>query len=127
MLTVYVHPNNLEAFRKRLTLSPSELNPFEWSILCQGYNLVGDPGISETKETGKFVLPGGAVVTREKVRVASRWVTYGPEDLEFLLWAGIVKPEVDYPVISVDWDKAYRDLYEFRMVEELTGWQVRND
>lgn len=57
----------------------------------------GESFVERSQETGKFILPGGRVVSADQVNVVSGFITYGPEDLSWLLYAGIVSPEVFYP------------------------------
>jgi len=57
----------------------------------------GESFVERSQKTGKFILPGGRVVSADQVNVVNGFITYGPEDLSWLLYAGIVSPEVFYP------------------------------
>ncbi len=52
--------------------------------------------------TGRYVLPNGLDVNRQDVRVERGFVKYGPEDLDYLLYAGIVTYHVGPRVILFD-------------------------
>lgn len=95
---IYIHPDNVEAFRNGLwklktrvaenmhaTLNP-ELIPIE-IVPCEF--------VPKGEKTGLYILPGGKKVERDKVRVVERFVTYGPEDLRYLIYSGKVTEEVE--------------------------------
>lgn len=109
--TIVVHPDNLEltrnSFRKcKEFVSEIEgvicIRPTKSSLDLALIRFHGESSMERTKETGKFVLPGGRVVPAEKVSVVKGFITYGPEDLSWLLYAGIVTPEVIYPSYMIN-------------------------
>ncbi|MAT51423.1 MAG: hypothetical protein CMK32_09605 [Porticoccaceae bacterium] len=69
--------------------------------------------IPEKKPTGWFILPDGRKVNRHgwithdtrvrltyhytRVVLKTRWVTYGPEDIDYLVYAGLIKEEFAAP------------------------------
>jgi len=89
MKTIITHPNNVKFLREQL----------EGGSLFEGQPLFGipiqtNPFIKETRLTGNYILPNGDVVEPfSEWKIETRFIDYGPEDLDYLLKAGIVKPE----------------------------------
>lgn len=49
--------------------------------------------IPEFNDKLKYRLPDKDLVEREKIRINNRFISYGPEDLDWLLYSGLVKVE----------------------------------
>ena len=63
-------------------------------MTCFGFETVASDLIPSNGETGRYILPCGKVVVPEDVKVTTRFVEYGPEDIEWLLYAGIIEKEI---------------------------------
>lgn len=102
---LYVHPDNVEAMRKGLrSLKVQvawnmhiEFNPEYIHVEIIPWDVVpkGEP-------TGLYVLPNGAKVEREDIRIVERFVTYGSEDLRYLLYSGKVKVDIQIAAYVID-------------------------
>lgn len=76
------HPDNLEALMRKM-------HPLERMSL-DAYKPRTDPYLERDKPSGKFRLPDGRVVERDQIVIKERFVTYGPEDFDWLVYAGII-------------------------------------
>lgn len=56
-------------------------------------DIVADPYMPKDVPTGKYIDQQGNVMAKDEIRVSDRFVEYGPEDLELLLFLGLLKPE----------------------------------
>lgn len=54
------------------------------------------------KPTGKYRLPNGKSVAKEQVVVKERFIEYGPEDVDWLLYAGVITEEREMVFYVVD-------------------------
>jgi hypothetical protein len=52
-----------------------------------------DPAIPINEATDRYILSDKSVVLKNDVRVNDKFVEYGPEDIDYLLYAGIIKLE----------------------------------
>lgn len=100
-MDIFVHPDNLELLKKHIEAgkydSPSNrlsMDPFSFTVRT-------NPHIDRTEPTGRFILPSGEVVDRHNVIVKGRFVTYGPEDIECLLFAGVIREEHAIKVVMI--------------------------
>lgn len=96
-MKIYCHPVNAHKLREQIERDRRHMGLRSFAAIPSwtffGMEIVEDPSIPIDRPTGKYVLPGGEVVDREHVRVKTRWVSYGPEDLDWLIYAGLVKDE----------------------------------
>lgn len=86
---LYTHPSNLEEVKK-VAQGMERRDPTGFLDMVFGVEVRTSPWLPKSRKTGKYVLPDGSVVDAEDVRVDGRFVEYGPEDLEVLLFFGIV-------------------------------------
>lgn len=98
-MDIFVHPDNLEAVKKRLNAGEFDGRVDRWSMVPPSFTLRADPHIERTKPSGKFILPSGEVVERHNVVVEDRFVTYGPEDVDWLVMAGVLRHEMTINVV----------------------------
>lgn len=78
------HPDNLQHVKRILGHTRYR---FAWPPIKTS------PYMERDKPTGRYILRGGVVVDRAQVRVVSPFVEYGPEDVEYLVLAGVIKEE----------------------------------
>lgn len=88
MTVVITHPDNLDALKRDVDAGKYDNDQFMPSIEVRT-NLRMD----RDKPTGRFILPSGETVERDEVRVEERFVVFGPEDVECLLFAGVIREE----------------------------------
>lgn len=98
-MDIYIHPANLKAVKERLNAGEFDRRNDVFGGIFMDFRIHSDPNIEQFKETGRFILPGGEVVDRNMVRVADRFVIYGPEDVEWLLMAGAIRHELEINVV----------------------------
>jgi hypothetical protein len=95
--TIIAHPDNINLLRQR-----AEQGEFDGRDAFPSFRLVGDRNVPRDKPSGRYVLPGGQTVPKDQIRLRSRFVEYGPEDLGYLLLAGIVREERETVFYMVD-------------------------
>lgn len=47
------------------------------------------------KATGKVILPDGTKQSKSEFRMSERFIDYGPEDVQLLLWCGVIREELE--------------------------------
>lgn len=100
-MRVYVtHPDNAKWLRKELhkifetEKKPFDINnPFAIDVSYPPFQIRESAYLNRDTLTGRYILPTGEVVEKENIRIVSRFHEYGPEDLELLLFAGLVQEE----------------------------------
>ncbi len=91
MKRIFCHPENWRAVRSAFK---HELNGF-------GIEIHTNPFMEKTKPTGKYVI-GGKVFEKSEIRVKHKFIEYGPEDLDWLLYAGIATEDREMLFYVVD-------------------------
>lgn len=102
---VYVHPDNVEAFRKgmrRLKARVAQNMHIEINPEYIPIEIVPCDIIPKGEPTGLFVLPNGDKVDRKLIHIVEGFVTYGPEDLRYLLYSGKVKVDIQIAAYVID-------------------------
>lgn len=102
---LYVHPDNVEAMRKGLRSIKAQV---AWNMHVEfnpeyiPIEFVPCEFVPKGEPTGLFVLPNGDKVDRKLIRIVERFVTYGPEDLRYLLYSGKVKVDTQIAAYVID-------------------------
>lgn len=102
---LYVHPDNVEAMRKglhRLKARVTENVHIEFNPEYIPIEIVPCDLVPNGEPTGLYILPNGAKVKQEHIRIVERFVTYGPEDLRFLLYSGKVKQDIQIAAYLIE-------------------------
>ena len=97
MKTIWTHPDNAEILGQRFFKediesrgTPSPFLPFRFD-----WHIKTNPHLERQRHSGKYILGDGRVVAKEDVRLVSRFVSYGPEDIHFLLYAGLIHEHME--------------------------------
>ena len=88
--TIITHPANLAALRAAVDRGEHDppRDPFPM------FELRTNPHMERDKPTGRYYIEGaGWPLPPEEIEIDCGFYTYGPEDLEFLLMAGMVTEE----------------------------------
>lgn len=85
-MKIITHPDNAKFLRDAVGVAYTERH-LPW--LLQTEVVVSD-WIPKDAPTGRYVLQSGDVVDRESVSVHCRFFDYGPEDIDFLLYSGLI-------------------------------------
>lgn len=102
---LYVHPDNVEAMRKGLHSLKAQVGDnihIEFNAKYIPIEIVPSDLIPKGEPTGLYILPNGAKVEREDIRIVEGFVTYGPEDLRYLLYSGKVKVDIQIAAYVID-------------------------
>lgn len=117
-MTIYTHPANAEAIRRQAMSGKFDLQSMPW----EGITIRCNDMLPKDQPTGRYWLPNGTLVDRENVRVHDRFIEYGPEDVGYLMSAGIIREEREAHFYVVN-----ESLFRFRMFDApLTTMPFRN-
>lgn len=87
MVVIITHPDNLAVLMLMLDKCKGQLsNPMQEEIRIKTNKYV-----PATEFTDTYILPDGSVVKQEDIVVKTTFIEYGPEDLDWLLYAGVIK------------------------------------
>lgn len=96
-MKIICHPVNYQWLREELAKNQNkevqrvkQLVP-AWA-LQKGVEIIQDTSLPVFKETDKYQLINGQIQEKEEIHYVRGFCTYGPEDLDFLLYAGIAVP-----------------------------------
>lgn len=108
---IFSHPQNIEALRNQFE-KEKDCGPrgLMYATHWCGIEFVADPRLPIDTWTGRYILPDGQIVKKSEIRIRTRWIDYGPDDLEWLLYAGIVTEErtiLFHKVDTLDFAAAY--------------------
>lgn len=84
------HPDVLREvrFETRLYHNPADLD-----VDFNRMEVRTNQYMDKYQKTGRYILPDGSHVLPEDVVVHDRFTEYGPEDIWYLMWAGIIQEE----------------------------------
>lgn len=109
--------NDLTIYMSGETISAIDGHPVEQVTFS--FNVEVDDAVTKMK-TGMYVLPDGSIVAHEDVKVHTRFIDYGPEDIDYLLMAGIIKEhEADYVRVLSNQVHKWEFMVEAAMLEPL--------
>ena len=119
MKTIVTHPANFQL----LTSTMSSVAARDIDSLTGGmpylpdFRIRVDPLMERDKPTGRFVLPDRRAVERDQVRVDERFVVYGPEDIEYLLYVGVIHEEREplFYIMDATYKMRMDATYKMRM------------
>lgn len=90
MPRIICHPDNIKAVAKL-----AQNFSFRENTFFAEFVVTADPRLEREQPSGKYILPGGEIVLPESICVTKPFITYGPEDIDWLLYAGIIKREME--------------------------------
>ena len=98
MPTIICHPDNFEALKRKVDKGEFTRPGFTFA----DFRVATSSAMERDKPSGRYKLPGGRIAEKADIIVEDRFVTYGPEDLEWLLYAGIMSEERELVFMLVD-------------------------
>lgn len=107
--TIVVHPDNTQKLRESIRKCAGFAGEYgdylyikshKSSLDMVAVRIRSESFVGRSKTTGRFLV-GGRVVPVSQMKVVKGFITYGPEDLSWLLYAGIVEQEVVYPAYMI--------------------------
>lgn len=117
MPTLFCHPDAWDGVQKAIGVHDSVRSCFpDFPILLStclfGMEVSFSSFMEKDKPSGRYVLPCGRVVDRADVLVSERFVEYGPEDIEWLLFSGVIKEErvLNYIIMQ---DMTFRPFMDY--------------
>lgn len=106
MPSIVCHPDNWEAVKSKIDRGQFD----KPGSMFAEFRVQTDPHMVRDKPTGKYRLPNGKTVAKEQVIVKERFIEYGPEDVDWLLYAGVITEEREMVFYVVD-DAMFRMSY----------------
>lgn len=106
MPTLVTHTENVKTLQEHINKGVYD----DGNFMPLFFTIRGNEFMEKTKKTGRYIMPSGDVVDRSTVSIRDRFVEYGPEDIEFLVYAGVIREETEMLVTMVD------DMWLFRMM-----------
>lgn len=88
-VSIITHPANVATIRKAV---PVRHGIDMWDN--NDVKIIENPHMEKEAPTGQYILPDGKVVPPGEVRVQEKFTSYGPDDIWFLEWAGIIRKEM---------------------------------
>lgn len=88
-MLLITHPSNIEKI-KRLSVDDDSLTS-QMHLFHSGYKLIECPFMPAMRPSGMYSINGRGRYEKEDIRIKHRFIEYGPEDLDYLIYAGIVK------------------------------------
>lgn len=123
MTTIITHPRNLELLRKAV-----DAGEYDRGQTFPMITIRTSESMEPDKPTGRFILPGGRAVKREEIRLRKgRFVEYGPEDVGYLLFAGVIREERE-PLFYMMEDRFMIKAFEMPIITPMrsvivnSGW-----
>lgn len=109
MPTLHTHPDNVKTLLKHIDQGVYDAGNF----MPMFFTVRDCAFMPKTKPTGRFVMPDGSVVDRSDVSIRERFVNYGPEDIDYLIYVGAIREETEILVTLMD------DMWQFRMATNM--------
>ena len=106
MPSIVCHPDNWEAVKAKIDRGQLD----KPGSMFLEFRVRTNPHMERDKPTGKYKLPNGKAVAKDEIVVKERFVEYGPEDVEWLIYAGIITEEREMVFYVID-DAMFRMSY----------------
>jgi len=106
MPLIVCHPANWEAVKAKLDRGQFD----KPGSMFAEFRVRTNPHMERDKPSGRYKLPNGKAVAKEEIIVKERFVEYGPEDFEWLVYAGIITEEREMVFYVID-DAMFRMSY----------------
>jgi hypothetical protein len=114
MYKVVTHPENVKYLRDTLRNS-RDVHPM---FVFTGIEIVVDSCLPKDVLSGKYVQPDGRIVERSNISIKTRWIEYGPEDFDWLMFARIIKQHRERYYLVID-DSKLRQIHRQPLTMKL--------
>lgn len=98
MYKVVAHPENVEYLRNTVRNS-REIHPM---FVFKGIEITESPYLPKDVLSGKYIQPDGRIVAKADISIKTRWIEYGPEDFDWLMFARIIKEHRERYYLVID-------------------------
>lgn len=106
MWSIICHPDNWEAVKANIDRGSFD----KPRSMFAEFRVRTNPHMERDKPTGKYRLPNGKSVAKEQVVVKEQFIEHGPEDVDWMLYAGVITEEREM-VFYVVYDAMFRMSY----------------
>lgn len=113
MKTIRCHPDNLpalEAALRRNDLAGIDTTDHPFGL---GFRVCTNKILAKDKPTGRYILPSGKVVERDQINLRHKFVIYGPEDADLLVYMKYIREEREMLFYVTDDSFFTRARYDF--------------
>jgi hypothetical protein len=114
MYKVVTHPENVEYLRNTVRNS-REIHPM---FVFKGIEITQSPYLPKDVLSGKYIQPDGRIVAKADILIKTRWIEYGPEDFDWLMFARIIKEHRERYYLVID-DSKLRQIHSQPLTMKL--------
>lgn len=109
-MNIIGHPNQIRKLKEELKKHTQSSASSTSAFMGMSINFIEQPYMEEFRKTGKYILPNNLRAEKHQVKIHTRFIDYGPEDLEWLLYSGLVTEEEVPNILQM---KEYRGFSDF--------------
>jgi hypothetical protein len=123
MTILVTHPDNVGVLRNSFAARREVRSRFSpYTSLFPSIEIRANACLERDKPTGRYRIKGESVARDPvDVKISTRFVDYGPEDIPYLLYAGMIEEEREMIFYEVNLDHLY-DLSNDGDLAWLDGW-----
>lgn len=114
MYKVVTHPSNAKHFKDTLR----DIRDIDPMFVFMGIEIVVDSCLPEDVPSGRYRLPNGRIVAKADISIKTRWIEYGPEDFDWLMFARIIKEHRERYYMVID-DSKLRQIHSQPLTMKL--------
>lgn len=112
MPTILCHPANWEEVKSKI--EQGQFNKQRGSMFAD-FRVRTDPSIDQFKPTGRYKLQDGKTVDKSSINIKTKFIEYGPEDVDWLVYAGLITEEQEMVFFVIE-DTMFRVRHDFMPV-----------
>lgn len=116
MYKVVTHPENVKYLSDTLR-SSRDIHPM---FVFTGIEIAEDPYLPKDVLSGKYVQPDGRIVAKADISIKTRWIEYGPEDFDWLNFAGLIKEHREPYYLVID-DSKLRQIQQYDLSFKMSS------
>lgn len=99
-MLLITHPSNIEKIEQLSVVDDSLASSMH--LFHKGYKLIECRFMPATRPSGMYSINGCGRYDKEQIRIKTPFIEYGPEDLEYLIYAGIVKELEEMNILCIN-------------------------
>lgn len=116
MYKVVTHPENVKYLSDTLR-SSRDIHPM---LVFKGIEIVVDSCLPKEVPSGRYRLPDGRIVAKAEISIKTRWIEYGPEDFDWLMFARIIKEHRERYYLVID-DSKLRQIQRYDLSFKMSS------
>mgnify|MGYP000461603139 CR=1 FL=1 len=116
-MLLITHPDNVKKIERMCVSDESFAS--QAHLFHSGYKLIECTFMPATRPSGMYSINGSGRFKPEDICVKTRFVTYGPEDLEYLVYAGIAREIQEMNILCM-----HETQFDFFRYPMKTSFQI---